>query len=111
MIETPYKLINREYNEAFEGKRESRVIKVGAVEVGGRYPVYIAGPCAIESKEQVLRIAGEVKQAGAHILRGGIFKPRSSAHSFQGLGAQGDNEAREALSWLRDAGRNTACRY
>lgn len=105
MIETPYKLINREYNEAFEGKKESRVIKVGTVEIGGSHPVYIAGPCAIESKEQVLRIAGEIKKAGAHILRGGIFKPRSSAHSFQGLGAQGDNEAREALSWLRDAGR------
>jgi 3-deoxy-7-phosphoheptulonate synthase len=105
MIETPYKLINREYNEVFEGKDESRIVKVGNVEIGGEYPVYIAGPCAIESKQQLFRIAEEVKRAGAHVLRGGIFKPRSSAHSFQGLGAQGDNEAREALVWLRDAGR------
>jgi 3-deoxy-7-phosphoheptulonate synthase len=105
MIETPYKLINREYNEVFEGKDESRIVKVGNVEIGGGYPVYIAGPCAIESKQQLFRIAEAVKRGGAHVLRGGIFKPRSSAHSFQGLGAQGDNEAREALLWLRDAGR------
>jgi 3-deoxy-7-phosphoheptulonate synthase len=104
MIETPYKLISREYNEAFEGKDESRVIKVKGVAVGGDEPVYIAGPCAIESRAQLMRIAEEVKKAGAHILRGGIFKPRSSVHSFQGLGAKGHDEAREALSWLREAG-------
>jgi 3-deoxy-7-phosphoheptulonate synthase len=105
MIETPYKLISREYSEAFQDRAESRVIHVGNVEIGGETPAYIAGPCAIESKAQLFRIAEEVKKAGAHILRGGIFKPRSSAHSFQGLGAKGDEEAREALSWLRDAGR------
>ena len=105
MIETPYKLISREYSEAFQDREESRVIRVGNVEIGGDTPAYIAGPCAIESKAQLFRIAGEVKKAGAHILRGGIFKPRSSAHSFQGLGARGDEEAREALSWLRDAGK------
>ncbi len=105
MVETPYKLISREYSELFEGKDESRIVRVGGVEVGGGEPVFIAGPCAIESKKQLFRIAAEVKEAGAHILRGGIFKPRSSVHSFQGLGALGDEEAREALTWLRDAGR------
>jgi 3-deoxy-7-phosphoheptulonate synthase len=105
MVETPYKLISREYSELFEGKNESRIIKVGDVEVGGDEPVFIAGPCAIESKQQIFRIAQEVKEAGAHILRGGIFKPRSSVHSFQGLGSLGDEEAREALSWLSEAGQ------
>ena len=105
MIETPYKLISREYSKAFQDRAESRVIHVGNVEIGGETPAYIAGPCAIESRAQLFRIAEEVKKAGAHILRGGIFKPRSSAHSFQGLGARGDEEAREALTWLRDAGR------
>jgi len=105
MVETPYKLISREYNELFDGKREGRIINVGDVRIGGDEPVFIAGPCAIESKAQLFRIAEEVKKAGAQILRGGIFKPRSSVHSFQGLGALGDDEAREALTWLRDAGR------
>ncbi|MFA5761154.1 MAG: 3-deoxy-7-phosphoheptulonate synthase, partial [Dehalococcoidales bacterium] len=71
---------------------------------GGDEPVIMAGPCAVESKEQVFRIAKEVKAAGARILRGGIYKPRSSVHSFQGLGSSGEAEAREALKWLRDAG-------
>ncbi|MCL2141157.1 MAG: 3-deoxy-7-phosphoheptulonate synthase [Dehalococcoidia bacterium] len=102
MIETPYKLISREYSEY---RDNNRIIRVGNVEIGGDKPVYIAGPCAIESRAQLFRIAEEVKKAGAHILRGGIFKPRSSAHSFQGLGAQGNDEALEALSWLHDAGR------
>jgi 3-deoxy-7-phosphoheptulonate synthase len=105
MVETPYKLISREYNELFEGKDESRIVRVGDVEIGGEQPVFIAGPCAIESKGQLFRIAQEVKEAGAQVLRGGIFKPRSSVHSFQGLGSLGDEEAREALTWLHDAGR------
>jgi 3-deoxy-7-phosphoheptulonate synthase len=105
MVETPYKLISREYSELFGGKDESRIVEVGDVRIGGDEPVFIAGPCAIESKAQLFRIAEEVKRAGAHVLRGGIFKPRSSVHSFQGLGARGDEEAREALTWLRDAGQ------
>jgi len=105
MVETPYKLISREYNELFEGKGESRIIKVGNVKIGGDEPVFIAGPCAIESKAQLFRIAEEVKEAGAHIIRGGIFKPRSSVHSFQGLGSLGDKEAKEALGWLYDVGQ------
>jgi 3-deoxy-7-phosphoheptulonate synthase len=104
MVETPYKLISRDYSEPFIGKDESRIVKVGDVSIGGDDPVFMAGPCAVESREQVFRIAREVKEAGAHILRGGIYKPRSSVHSFQGLGAQGEAEAREALGWLRNAG-------
>ena len=104
-IETPYKLISREYNKITEGDTERRVIKVGNIEIGGDEPVFIAGPCAVESKEQLLRIAEGIKKAGAHILRGGIFKPRSSVHSFQGLGAGGQEKAEEALDWLREAGQ------
>ena len=104
-IETPYKLISREYSKFFEGERERRIIKVGDIEIGGDKPVFIAGPCAVESKQQLFKIAEGVKKAGAHILRGGIFKPRSSVHSFQGLGAGGLGQAEEALEWLRQAGR------
>lgn len=105
MVEMPYKLISREYSELFEGKDESRVVQVGDVRIGGEKPTFIAGPCAVESKQQLFRIAEEVKAAGANILRGGIFKPRSSVHSFQGLGSLGKDEAREALGWLHEAGR------
>ena len=104
MVEIPYKLISREYSKFFEGL-EHMVIKVGAIEIGGKEPVFIAGPCAVESKAQLFKIAEGIKRAGAHILRGGIFKPRSSVHSFQGLGAGGQEEAREALDWLREAGK------
>ena len=105
MVEIPYKLISREYSDLFEGKDESRIVQIGDIRIGGEEPVFIAGPCAVESKQQLFRIAEEVKATGADILRGGIFKPRSSVHSFQGLGSLGDEEAREALSWLREAGR------
>ena len=104
MVETPYKLINREYNKLSETGEQRFVVKVGNIEIGGDEPIYMAGPCAVESKEQLVRIAEGVKKAGAHILRGGIFKPRTSVHSFQGLGAGGQEEAREALDWLREAG-------
>jgi len=104
-IETPYKLISREYSKFLEGESERRVVKVGNIEIGGDEPVFIAGPCAVESKEQLFKIAEGVKKAGAHILRGGIFKPRSSVHFFQGLGAGGQERAEEALEWLREAGQ------
>jgi 3-deoxy-7-phosphoheptulonate synthase len=104
-IETPYKLISQEYGRRFDGEGERRQIAVANISIGGGDPVFIAGPCTIESKQQLFRIAEEVKKAGAHILRGGIFKPRSSVHSFQGLGANGRQEAEEALSWLHEAGR------
>ncbi|MBI2869728.1 MAG: 3-deoxy-7-phosphoheptulonate synthase [Chloroflexi bacterium] len=104
MIDTPYKLISKEYGKIFNGGSEPRSIKVGDLSVGGPEPVFIAGPCAVESREQLFKIAAGVKKAGGHILRGGVFKPRSSVHSFQGLGSQGREGAEEALSWLREAG-------
>jgi 3-deoxy-7-phosphoheptulonate synthase len=97
-------LISREYAKLSGEESQHRIVKVGNVSVGGDEPVFIAGPCAVESKAQLLRIAEGVKKAGAHILRGGIFKPRTSVHSFQGLGAAGEQEALEALMWLREAG-------
>ena len=105
MIDTPYKLISREYGRRFDEVVEVRQIQVGNITIGGDDLVFIAGPCTIESKPQLFRIAEEVKKVGAHILRGGIFKPRSSVHSFQGLGANGREEAKEALSWLHEAGQ------
>ncbi len=104
-VETPYKLLSREYTKFFGEEGERRVVKGGGVEIGGDELVFGAGPCAVESKKQLFRIAEEVKRAGAHILRGGVFKPRSSVHSFQGLGAEGPQEAEAALQWLHEAGR------
>jgi len=68
---------------------ESRVVTVGDLEVGSDLFVVIAGPCSVESREQILDTAREVKRAGAHMLRGGAFKPRTSPYSFQGLGVEG----------------------
>jgi 3-deoxy-7-phosphoheptulonate synthase len=104
MVETPYKLISKEYVRRFGGDAERRVIKVGETCIGGDEPVFIAGPCAVESRQQLFTIAEAVKKAGAQMLRGGVFKPRSSVHSFQGLGADGWEQAEEALSWMRAAG-------
>jgi 3-deoxy-7-phosphoheptulonate synthase len=88
-----YKLVSREV------KPDDTVVQVGGVPVGGSGLVVIAGPCAVESREQALTIARAVKAAGAHLLRGGAFKPRTSPYSFQGLGEEGLKilaEAREA---------------
>jgi len=104
-IETPYKLLSKEYSKFFERTTERMVVKAGSIEIGGDKPIFIAGPCAVESKEQLFKIAEGIKKAGAHILRGGVFKPRSSVHSFQGLGAEGWKEAEEALKWLYEAGK------
>jgi len=104
MIETTYKLISLEYSKLMGKGGERRIVKVGDTEIGGDKPIFIAGPCAVESKEQLFKIAEGIKRAGAHILRGGVFKPRTSVHSFQGLGSVGQEEAEEALSWLRQAG-------
>jgi 3-deoxy-7-phosphoheptulonate synthase len=90
-VESKYKLVSREYHP------DSRIIKVGDVVIGGGEPVFIAGPCAIEGREQMLKTAEEAKSAGANILRGGAFKPRSSVHSFQGLQEEG-------LKYLAEAG-------
>ncbi len=64
------------------------IVKIGAVEIGNGFTV-IAGPCSVESREQALETARAVKEAGAHMLRGGVFKPRTSPYSFQGLGLKG----------------------
>jgi 3-deoxy-7-phosphoheptulonate synthase len=83
-IEKPFKLASREFKE------ENTVVKINPqVEIGGKKIVVIAGPCAVESREQFLTIAKEVKKYGADLLRGGIFKPRTSPYSFQGLGKDG----------------------
>jgi len=79
---------------------ETRVVQVGAVRFGEARPVVIAGPCAVESREQTLAVARAVKAAGAEMLRGGAFKPRTSPHDFQGLGEEG-------LKILREASRET----
>ncbi|MFH1862503.1 MAG: 3-deoxy-7-phosphoheptulonate synthase [bacterium] len=71
-------------------------IKIGDLVIGGRKKVMIAGPCAIEGRDQLLQIAREVKAQGAVMLRGGAYKPRTSPHSFQGLGPQGLFHLKEA---------------
>ncbi len=78
-----YKLVSREV------KAEDTVVDIGGVQVGGPALVMVAGPCAVESREQMLTVARRVKQAGAQLLRGGAFKPRTSPYSFQGLGEEG----------------------
>jgi 3-deoxy-7-phosphoheptulonate synthase len=78
-----YKLVSREV------KPEDTVVEVGGVRIGGDEIVIAAGPCAVESLEQVLTVAREVRKAGARLLRGGAFKPRTSPYSFQGLGEEG----------------------
>lgn len=78
-ITSGLKLVSRKFQPA------DTVIDVGGVKIGGPNPVVMAGPCAVESREQLLEAARIVKQAGAQILRGGAFKPRTSPYSFQGL--------------------------
>jgi 3-deoxy-7-phosphoheptulonate synthase len=78
-----YKLVSREV------KPEDSVVRIGGVPVGGPQLVIVAGPCAVETPEQTLEVARRVKAAGAHLLRGGAFKPRTSPYSFQGLGEEG----------------------
>src|SRR5262249_18510291 len=73
------------------------VVDVGAVRVGGGDVVVIAGPCSVEGREKVLEVAFSVRDAGAHLLRGGAFKPRTSPYQFQGFGVEG-------LRQLKDAG-------
>jgi 3-deoxy-7-phosphoheptulonate synthase len=82
-VTQPFKLVSREI------KHEDTVIEVSGAVLGGSSFGVIAGPCAVESLEQTLAVARRVKEAGAHFLRGGAFKPRTSPYSFQGLGEQG----------------------
>jgi len=81
-------LISRRVQSAVRVE-ETRVVTVGKVPFGGPRPVIIAGPCAVESREQTLAVARAVKDAGANMLRGGAFKPRTSPHDFQGMGVEG----------------------
>jgi 3-deoxy-7-phosphoheptulonate synthase len=79
----PFKLASREF------RPEKTEIKVGGVVIGGKDVVVMAGPCSVEGEEQIIKIARQVKKAGARVLRGGAFKPRTSPYSFQGLGVEG----------------------
>jgi len=91
----PYKLVSREF------KKEDSVIEIGrGVNVGGKKLVVMAGPCSVENKALLLKIARSVKKSGALALRGGAFKPRTSPYSFQGLGEEG-------LRFLKEAKKET----
>jgi 3-deoxy-7-phosphoheptulonate synthase len=91
-VSHPYKLVSREF------KPDDTLVEVRGVTIGGPNLVVMAGPCSVESYEQTSRIARHVKAAGAHILRGGAYKPRTSPYSFQGLGIEG----LEILARVRD---------
>lgn len=90
-ISKPYKLASREL------KKEDTIVTVGKVKIGGNRIAIMAGPCAVESREQIMACAASVREAGAVILRGGAFKPRTSPYAFQGLGEEG-------LKYLKEAG-------
>lgn len=90
----PFKIASREF------KPEKTTFMLGDHEVGGKGLIIMAGPCSVESRSQLLETAHAVKEAGAHILRGGAFKPRSSPYSFQGLGEEG-------LKYLAEAREQT----
>src|SRR6516162_1474645 len=90
-ISAPYKLVGRQFHP------HDSVIKIGkGVEVGGKSVVVMAGPCSVETHEQIFKAAEQVAKAGAKVLRGGAFKPRSSPYTFQGLGV-------EALKLMRES--------
>lgn len=82
-VQEPYKKANRLFHE------ENSIIRVGNEEVGGKKISIMAGPCSIESENQIVEIARSVKKSGATFLRGGAFKPRTSPYSFQGMGEEG----------------------
>ncbi|MEI3326642.1 MAG: 3-deoxy-7-phosphoheptulonate synthase [Thomasclavelia sp.] len=82
-VSEPYKLANRAFHP------DDTIIDVSGVKVGGENLALIAGPCSVESEEQVIEVAKAVKAAGANILRGGAFKPRTSPYAFQGMGSSG----------------------
>jgi 3-deoxy-7-phosphoheptulonate synthase len=83
-VSKPYKLVSRDFHP------RNTIIKVAGIEIGtGRRPVVMAGPCAVESEEQIVKTARAVKAAGAEMLRGGAFKPRTGPHTFQGMREEG----------------------
>ncbi len=79
----PFKLANRDFHP------QDTVVKVNGISVGGQQLIVMAGPCAVESRDQLMEAAQAVKDGGAHMLRGGAFKPRTSPYSFQGMGEEG----------------------
>jgi 3-deoxy-7-phosphoheptulonate synthase len=79
----PFKLTSRDFHP------QDTIVPINGISVGGKRLVVMAGPCAVEGRKQLLEAAQAVKRAGAHILRGGAFKPRTSPYSFQGLGEEG----------------------
>ena len=82
-VHRPYKLVSREFHP------EPSVVRIGPVSVGAKRVVVMAGPCAVESREQVMEAAGVVSGLGLSVLRGGAYKPRTSPYSFQGMGVEG----------------------
>jgi len=96
-VSAVYKVTEQSRLASREYKKENTLIKIGNTSLGSNEIVTIAGPCAVESEEQIMAIAKIVKDAGAKILRGGAFKPRTSPYSFQGLGEEG-------LKLLKQAG-------
>jgi 3-deoxy-7-phosphoheptulonate synthase len=82
-LSKPYKLVSRDFN------KENTIIDLDGVQIGGKKIVVMAGPCTVESKDQIIGIAREVRSSGATILRGGAFKPRTAPKDFQGLGEEG----------------------
>jgi len=93
-IQEPYKSANRKFHPA------DTVITIGDVQIGGDSFQFMAGPCSVESREQIIEVAKSVRAAGARILRGGVFKPRTSPYAFQGLKGEG-------LQYLVEAKRET----
>ena len=93
-IAHPFKLVSLQ----FRGERT--IVNVNGIQIGGGRPVVIAGPCSVESREQLMQTARAVKKSGAHMLRGGAYKPRTSPYDFQGLGI-------EALEILKEAREET----
>jgi 3-deoxy-7-phosphoheptulonate synthase len=82
-VSEPFKQANRKFHP------KDTIVEVGNVKIGGGYFAVIAGPCSVESQEQIIEVANAVKDAGAHILRGGAFKPRTSPYAFQGMKDEG----------------------
>ncbi len=87
-----FKLVSR------ETKPDDTIVQVQDVKIGGRELTVIAGPCSVESRDQIFKSAEQVKKSGAQMMRGGAFKPRTSPYSFRGLGKQG-------LQWINEAGK------
>ena len=82
-VSEPYKQVNRKFHPL------DSIIEVGSAKIGGGHFAMIAGPCSVETEDQIISVARSVKEAGAQILRGGAYKPRTSPYAFQGLGTQG----------------------